>query len=177
METVTDGSSKITADDSSHEIKKILAPGKKSCDQPRQHIKKQRHYFANRGLSSQSSSVAQSCPTLSMDCSPPGSSIHGIFQARILEWGAIALMGWHLKAFPARTFYNVMVPWLLKPKELTCCLRGLASQKTKQQKWLRLGKQLSAGQGQSIPLLLLKWICTGRTELVGWVRDRDGERD
>ena len=36
--------------------------------------------------------VAQSCPTLSdpMDCSPPGSSIHGIFQARILEWGAIA---------------------------------------------------------------------------------------
>ena len=36
--------------------------------------------------------VAQSCPTLSdpMDCSPPGSSIHGIFQARVLEWGAIA---------------------------------------------------------------------------------------
>ena len=32
--------------------------------------------------------VAQSCPTLSdpMDCSPPGSSIHGIFQARVLEW-------------------------------------------------------------------------------------------
>ena len=38
------------------------------------------------------SQVAQSCPTLSepMDCSPPGSSAHGIFQARILEWGAIA---------------------------------------------------------------------------------------
>ena len=37
------------------------------------------------------SEVAQSCPTLSdpMDCSLPGSSIHGIFQARILEWGAI----------------------------------------------------------------------------------------
>ena len=34
--------------------------------------------------------VAQSCPTLSMDCSLPGSSIHGIFQARVLEWGAIA---------------------------------------------------------------------------------------
>ena len=36
--------------------------------------------------------VTQSCPTLSdpMDCSPPGSSIHGIFQARVLEWGAIA---------------------------------------------------------------------------------------
>ena len=38
------------------------------------------------------SEVAQSCPTPSdpMDCSLPGSSIHGIFQARVLEWGAIA---------------------------------------------------------------------------------------
>ena len=38
------------------------------------------------------SEVAQSCPTLSdpMDCSLPGSSIHGIFQARVLEWGAMA---------------------------------------------------------------------------------------
>ena len=38
------------------------------------------------------SEVAQSCPTLSdpMDCNPPGSSVHGIFQARVLEWGAIA---------------------------------------------------------------------------------------
>ena len=37
------------------------------------------------------SEVTQSCPTLSdpMDCSPPGSSIHGIFQARVLKWGAI----------------------------------------------------------------------------------------
>ena len=38
------------------------------------------------------SEVAQSCPTLSdpMDCSLLGSSIHGIFQARVLEWSAIA---------------------------------------------------------------------------------------
>ena len=36
--------------------------------------------------------VAQSCPTFHdpMDCSPPGPSTHGIFQARVLEWGAIA---------------------------------------------------------------------------------------
>ena len=39
--------------------------------------------------------VAQSCSTLHdpMDCSFPGSSIHGIFQARVLEWGAIAFSG------------------------------------------------------------------------------------
>ena len=38
------------------------------------------------------SEVVQSCPTLSdaMDCSLPGSSVDGIFQARVLEWGAIA---------------------------------------------------------------------------------------
>ena len=36
------------------------------------------------------SEVAQLCLTLSMDCSLPGSSVHGIFQARVLEWGAIA---------------------------------------------------------------------------------------
>ena len=41
------------------------------------------------------SEVAQSCPTLSdpMDCSLPGSSVCGIFQARVLEWGAIAFSG------------------------------------------------------------------------------------
>ena len=57
METVTGFiflGSKITADgDCSHEIKR-LAPWKKSYDQPRQYIKKQRHYFANKGPSNQS---------------------------------------------------------------------------------------------------------------------------
>ena len=44
------------------------------------------------------SEVTQSCPTLTdpMDCSPPGSSIHGIFQARVLEWGAIAFSKIHV---------------------------------------------------------------------------------
>ena len=45
------------------------------------------------------SEVVQSCPTLSkpMDCSPPGSSIYGIFQARVLGWGAIAFSALYLK--------------------------------------------------------------------------------
>ena len=53
------------------------------------------------------SEVAQSCLTLSdpMDCSPPGSSIHGIFQARVLQWGAIYMYytcskcGWNIEAY------------------------------------------------------------------------------
>ena len=57
METVADfifWDSKITADgDCSHEIKRCLLLGNKSYDQPRQHIKKQRHYLANKGPSSQ----------------------------------------------------------------------------------------------------------------------------
>ena len=50
------------------------------------------------------SEVAQSCLTLSdpMDCSPPGSSIHGIFQARVLEWGAIAFSNYSFAAAAAK---------------------------------------------------------------------------
>ena len=57
MQRVTDfifGGSKRTVDgDCSHGIKKMLAPLKKIYDQPRQHIKKQRHYFADQGPNSQ----------------------------------------------------------------------------------------------------------------------------
>ena len=57
VESVRDfilGGSKITADGNyRHEIK-TLAPWKKSYDQPRQHIEKQRHYFGNKGPSTQS---------------------------------------------------------------------------------------------------------------------------
>ena len=63
MKTVTDFiflSSKITADGGcNHEIKRYLLL-ERSYDQPRQHIKKQRHYFANRGPSSQSYDVSSS---------------------------------------------------------------------------------------------------------------------
>ena len=58
-----------------------------------------------------------SCPTLSnpMDCSPPGSSIHGIFQARVLEWGAIAFSTMTL-VFP------IFLILILILSTLICCL-------------------------------------------------------
>ena len=63
-ETVADfiwGDSEITADgDCSHEIKRRLLLGRKSYGPPRQHIKKQRHYFANKGPSSQGYSFSSS---------------------------------------------------------------------------------------------------------------------
>ena len=57
--------------------------------------------------------VAQSCPTLRdpMDCSLSGSSVHGIFQARVLEWGAIA-------------FSETM---LVSLKDFFLCMFGLSS--------------------------------------------------
>ena len=75
VETVTDfiwGGSKITGDgDYSHEIKTLW---KKSCDQPRQHIKKQKHYFTDKGPSSQSyffssESVASSGQSIAVSAS------------------------------------------------------------------------------------------------------------
>ena len=57
VEVVTDilflGSKIIADGDCSHEIKRTLTPWKESYNQPRQHIKKQGHYFSNKGLSSQ----------------------------------------------------------------------------------------------------------------------------
>ena len=50
------------------------------------------HFLLQRVKVKSESEVAQSCPTLRnhFNCSLPGSSVHGIFQARALEWGAIA---------------------------------------------------------------------------------------
>ena len=60
------------------------------------------------------SEVAQSYPTLSnpMDCSPLGSSVHGIFQAGVLEWGAIAfstLISSWLQFWMANVYPNIYV--------------------------------------------------------------------
>ena len=65
--------------------------------------------------------VAQSCPTLRdpMDFRLPGSSIHGIFQARVLEWGAIAFSAFNTRGTEIRTVTSDIVPFVL-------CLLSLA---------------------------------------------------
>jgi len=54
------------------------------------------------------SEVVQSCPTLSdpMDCSLPGSSNHGVFQARVLQWGAIAFSTTRILQYQSRNIGN-----------------------------------------------------------------------
>ena len=61
------------------------------------------------------SEIAQLCPTLSdpMDCSLPGSSVHGIFQAGVLEWGAIAFSDTGLElsiSLPSGTLHSDEIP-------------------------------------------------------------------
>ena len=60
------------------------------------------------------SEVAQSCPILSdpMDCSLPGSSVHGIFQARVLEWGAIAFSTPTTRKMQIKTSIRYHLTWL-----------------------------------------------------------------
>jgi len=61
------------------------------------------------------SEVAQSCLTLSdpMDCSLPGSAVHGIFQARVLEWGAIAFSPKN-SYFTLNLFFLLLLPFAPK---------------------------------------------------------------
>ena len=61
------------------------------------------------------SEVAQSCLTLRdpMVCSLPGSSVHGIFQARVLEWGAIAFSCWEHSYLQLLCFPLGLIPWSL----------------------------------------------------------------
>jgi len=76
------------------------------------------------------SEVAQSCPTLRdhMDYSLPGSSVHGIFQARVLEWGAIAFSGSISRGFLKENVFTCLViaPLTIQsllPKDMEFCVR------------------------------------------------------
>ena len=115
------------------------------------------------------SEVAQSCPTLSnpMDCSLPGSSIHGIFQARVLEWGAIA--------FSERNIYFCFIDyakifdwvdhnklWKILKKmgipNLTCLLRNLYAG---QEATIRTGHRtdwFQIGKGVHQDCILSPWL-------------------
>ena len=77
------------------------------------------------------SEVTQSCPTLSdpIDRSLPGSSVHGIFQARVLEWGAIAFSASSYEVDPTS------IPILQKIKKKTRVLENLNRYPRSHSKW------------------------------------------
>ena len=108
------------------------------------------------------SEVAQSCLTLGdpMDCSPPGSSVHGIFQARVLEWGAIAfsdlsivkaiydkpianiiLNGEKLKPFPLRSGTRQGCPLSTLLFNIILEVLAIAIKEEKEIKRIQIGKE------------------------------------
>ena len=89
------------------------------CDSPGKNTRVGCHFLLQCMKVKSQSEVIQSCPTLSnpMDCSLPGSSIHGIFQARVLEWGAIAFSIYHATCTQL-LWYTTIQP-SKKPRVLT----------------------------------------------------------
>ena len=107
---------------------------------------------------------AQSCPTLSdlMDCSPPGSSVHGTFQARILEWVAISFS----RIFPTKEL-NPSLLCLLHWEAGSLALRHLGSPHTA---WVDLKASLSpleAVQADSTAVPRLVRLAHGDRNLKG----------
>ena len=76
------------------------------------------------------SEVAQLCLTLRdpMDCSPPGSSTHGIFQARVLEWGAIAFSNSSARSTEVDLFF--LFGWFSYPVLSILCATLMAFNKS-----------------------------------------------
>ena len=76
------------------------------------------------------SEVAQSCPNLRdpMDCSLPGASVHGIFQARVLEWGAISfsMILWEFFKKGFIPFNNILITVEegVEKRKLLCTVGG-----------------------------------------------------
>ena len=92
--------------------------------------------------------VAQSCPTLSdpMDCSPPHFSIHGIFQARVLEWGAIA-------------FSNIYILLYIKcPSQVLLVVKNLPANAGDMSSVPGLGRSPGIGNGNP-----LQYSCLGNS--------------
>ena len=95
---------------------KTLAPWKKSYDQPSQHIKKQRYYFADKGPSAAAAKSLQLSPALCnpIEGSPLGSPVPGIPQARTLEWVAISFSSawkWKVKVQLLSRVWLLVTPW------------------------------------------------------------------
>ena len=109
--------------------------------------------------------VAQSCPTLSnpMDCSLPGSSVHGIFQARVLEWGAIAFSVIHCYESLNRklTLEVVEKMKVLTPFDSAVTVLGTDPRETGHSTGIFIAAWYRAGNKcPSVPEQTTLWVCS-----------------
>ena len=106
------------------------------------------------------SGVAQLCLTLRdpTDCSPPGSSIHGIFQARALEWGAIAFWSLALGLNKSSVPDVAIRPWVPNRLRLSWWRICLGSLSAMQETWVRsLGCEDPLEKGKAAHSSILAW--------------------
>ena len=125
------------------------------------------------------SEVTQSCPTLSdpMDCNLPGSSVHAIFQARVLEWGAIAFSDaprHRANSTQSKSFSLICTkaPNEYERGTLVITLLSLSSKSSHLFLTLACSRRNSANHSSSLLLDGLPLIVTGRT--VGGRRRAEG---
>ena len=114
-------------------------PGPRPWDSPGKNTGVGCHFLLQCMKVKSESEDVQSCPTLSdpMDCSLPGSSVHGILQARVLEWGAIAFSApnlWNTVKAVLRGKYIAIQAYLKKQEQsqinnLTLHLKQLEKEK------------------------------------------------
>ena len=110
------------------------------------------------------SEVAQSFPTLRnpMDCSLPGSSVHGIFQARVLEWGAIA--------------FSEVIGYPLPYSQASLVVQTVKNAPAMQETWvLFLGQEDPLKKGMATHYSILAWRIPwseepGGLQSMGWQR-------
>ena len=118
-------------------------------------------HFLLQGMKVKSESeVALSCPTVSdsMDCSPPGSSVHGIFQGRVLEWDAIAF-----SVFTSRLFNcSYVTRWASLVAQMVKHLPAM--QETQLQS---LGGEDPLEKEMATDFSVLAWEIHGQRSLVG----------
>ena len=102
------------------------------------------------------SEVTQSYPTLRnpMDCRPPGSSVHGIFQARVLEWGAIAFSAWYPRGFQKSSLMEMRTDMNGSPLTVYVCVHSVVSDS-------------SRPHGLQATRLLCPWDFPGKSTGVG----------
>ena len=133
------------------------------------------HFLLQCMKAKSESEIAQSCPTLSdpMDCSPPGSSIHGILQARVLEWGASSSSVYSWGTFNYVTqevlWQLCFTPWRIYFQSPLQGERGSSSQKRfnshlSNKSFLVWGRTMIPQRGFGIYLPKRTWTLTERLD-------------
>ena len=126
--------------------------------------------------------VAQSCPTLcdTMNCSPTGSSVDGVFQARILEWVAISFSRGYSQPRDQTQVSRIQADSLSaelpgKPKEgwapRNWCFQTVVLEKTWESLWLQRDQTSQSQRKSTLNIHCKDWCCSWNSNTLAWHED------